>query len=483
MHGVFPRDSILPAISFKVRSSIAVLFAAFIFICCLLWSHRNVRAENGEESHAVKYQRFGVDGASEKWAGVISELGDGWSGINFTWAGFEPKPPRNGVHSYNWRRSDAAVRAFQKAGRRLQVNIRVFSRWALEHHPSMKVRHPGTGKRVGAIVRIKPEHIPDWASFINALVERYDADGKDDMPGLKYPVSHFQIESEPENVWANMDGYIQTLSTAYKAAKKADSDVQIMVGGFNVSRFFVLSKEKQERALRNSRFKHKWEFIKEFFPGGGQYFDILSLNLNNGYEAIPSTVKWFREQMRKNGYQKPVWAGDMTSGPMLSKKRPGDREKLRLLERKDSNTIKWFQQEQARLIVKKAVTAFASGVDKVFVTSDVDWSHYYLANWRYQGLLTSRGKRKPAFYSFKTMVSKLDGFVDVETLDVADSVFAYKFMRPSGDVYVLWSENRKTVSLPLQTRSVVITDISGRTSEAAPESIKVDRSPIFVEAG
>ncbi len=471
-------EALLTAKLFRIRN--IVFFA--VFISMLMPGCLNSWAGNNGESHKVDYQRFGIDGGNPKWAHVVAELGDGWSGINTFWASFEPKPPRNGIHFYKWKRLDAAVRSFQRVGRRLQVNVRVFSRWALDNHSKMKVRHPGTGKRVGAIVRIKPEHVSDWASFITALVERYDNDGKDDMPGLKYPVSYFQIESEPENVWADIDGYIQALATAYEAAKKADPEVHIMAGGFNVGRFFVLSKKEKERALRNARFKHKWDFINGFFPRGENYFDILSLNLNNDYEVIPPTVKWYQEQMRKNGYQKPIWAGDMSSGPMLSKKRPEERRRLKLLERKDPKTLRWYQQEQAMLLVKKAVTAFASGVDKVFITSDVDWTNYYLASWRNQGLLTSWGKRKPAFYSFKTMVAKLDGFVEVETLSIADGVYAYKFTKPSGDIYVLWSESGKTVSLPIKTQKVVVTDISGKTSDASPESIKVGRSPVFVEA-
>lgn len=437
-----------------------------------------------KEMQKVMIQRFGVDGVTLKFAKKISEIGDRWSGVNgLAWKLIEPQPPKDGKHFYQWSKTDRFISDFQTTGRRLQVNIRVFNDWAVEYSAKKKVRDEGTGQQVGAIVRIKPDCLSDWALFITAFVERYDFDGKDDMPGLKYPITHIQIESEPENVWVDAEGYTEALCTAYRAAKKASPNVQIMAAGFNMFDFFNLSQEGQQRLLRNPLVQHKMEFLKGFFSKAGACFDILSLHLNRDYESIPPSVKWFQQQMEANGYKKPIWSEDTSSGPFLTatSARAEDREKLKLLEQGNAEASKWFREEQAKLLVKKAVTSFASGVYKVFISTDVDWSTYYMPEWRHMGLLDSMGNYKPAFYSFKTMVSKIDGFTKVEELVLPTGVYAYRFIKPSGEVYVLWSEQEKVVNLPLKSKSISVTDISGHTFKASPLELRISASPVFVE--
>lgn len=437
-----------------------------------------------KEMQKVIVQRFGVDGATLKFTRKIAEIGDGWSGVNgLRWMMIEPQPPKDGRHFYQWTRTDRFISNFQITGRKLQVDIRIFNEWALEYSAQEKAHDSDTGRKVGAIVRIKPEHLSDWAAFITAFVDRYDGDGHDDMPGLKYPITHIQIEGEPENVWVDAEGYTEALCTAYRAAKKASQNVQIMAAGFNMFDFFGLSQGERQRLLRNPIVQQKMDFLKGFFPKAGTCYDILSLHLNRDYESIPPTVKWFQQQMENNGYKKPIWSEDTSSGPFLTaiSDRAEDKAKLKLLEKGNAETTKWFREEQAKLLIKKAVIAFAFGIAKVFISTDVDWPTYYMPEWRHMGLLDARGNPKPAFYSFKTMVSKLDGFTNVESLVLGAGVFAYCFTKPSGKVYVLWSEQERVVNLPLKSKSISVTDISGNTLGALPSELQINSRPVFVE--
>jgi hypothetical protein len=432
----------------------------------------------------VVIQRFGVDGATLKFARKIAEIGDGWSGVNgLAWKLIEPQPPKDGKHFYQWTKTDRFISDFQTTGRRLQVNIRIFNSWAIEYSTKRKVDDSGMGEKVGAVVRVKPEHLLDWAAFITAFLERYDGDGYNDMPGLKYPVTHIQIESEPENVWVDAEGYTEALCTAYRAAKKASPNVQVMAAGFNMFDFFNLSQGGQQRLLHNPLVQHKMEFLKRFFSKGGACFDILSLHLNRDYESIPATVKWFQQQMEAYGNKKPIWSEDTSSGPFLTaiSAKAEDKAKLESLVQGDAATTKWFREEQAKLLVKKAVIAFASGIDKVFISTDVDWSTYYMPEWGHMGLLDADGNPKPAFYSFKVMVSHLDGFSKVERLALPTGVFAYRFIKSSGKVYVLWNEQERVVNLPLKSKSVSVTDISGHRFKASPLKLRISASPVFVE--
>jgi hypothetical protein len=45
--------------------------------------------------------------------------------------------------------------------------------------------------------RKKPCDTFAYKSFINQLVERYDGDGINDMPGLHVPIKHWEVSNEP----------------------------------------------------------------------------------------------------------------------------------------------------------------------------------------------------------------------------------------------------------------------------------------------
>ena len=44
----------------------------------------------------------------------------------------------------------------------------------------------------------KPYDMAAYANFIAKLVERYDGDSIDDMPGLTVPIKHWELMNEPE---------------------------------------------------------------------------------------------------------------------------------------------------------------------------------------------------------------------------------------------------------------------------------------------
>lgn len=61
--------------------------------------------------------------------------------------------------------------------------------------------YPGNHTR-GTVVAGRPSYVPAdmdaYASYVRAVVERYDADGTDDMPGLRAPVRYWEVDNEPD---------------------------------------------------------------------------------------------------------------------------------------------------------------------------------------------------------------------------------------------------------------------------------------------
>ena len=70
--------------------------------------------------------------------------------------------------------------------------------------------------------------------FITALVERYDGDGLDDMPGLLFPMLHYQVCNEAYNelFWAGtVEEYGAHLKRLRQAARRACPQVKIILSG------------------------------------------------------------------------------------------------------------------------------------------------------------------------------------------------------------------------------------------------------------
>ncbi len=449
--------------------------------------------------------RFGIDGASKMVADMIAELKDGESGVNAVkWSLIEPYPPSSGKHNYLWDKTDQLVKTFQNTGRKLQLNIIIDSDWALERDPEEGFIDPATGEYVGLKLRIKPEHLSDWAEFIKAVVERYDCDGIDDMEGLQYPiVKNIQIESEVENAWSKAEGYIEALKIAYQSAKEANEDIKIMVAGFNLGIYPALSEREKDSIFNENSgikklYERKMQFFEDFFSSdANNYYDILTIHLNESHRLdtlISNTISFFKEKSEES---KTIWFDDMMSGPNLSSiiASPEESLKLRLMEQEDEETLKWYRKEQSKLLIKKCIMAFAEGVKRIFVSTDVDWVNYFLPIWRYQGLITISRIKKPSYYTFALLISELDGFTEVEKLNTDKEVFLYRFRVNYKDIFVGWSENGEKIlnlSSYISRDSVMIkypvlelnenNEPAYHPDETYPkDSVLINEVPVFIE--
>ncbi len=89
--------------------------------------------------------------------------------------------------------------------------------------------------------------IPDpeaYAAFVTAAVERYDGDGLDDMPGLRWPIDHWEIDNEPDlknlvdlrtgetDDFATPEQVAAVIRLTARAIRAAHSDATVLGGGF-----------------------------------------------------------------------------------------------------------------------------------------------------------------------------------------------------------------------------------------------------------
>jgi hypothetical protein len=427
--------------------------------------------------------RFGIDNAIVRsgfnFPEALSEIGDGISGANAI-CYYEGNLEKT---TQALKVLDVLYEAYKAEGRTLQVNLLSCT----DHTDG------------GAPVTQLPSGLEEYKKWIKSVVKKYKGD-----------IFYYQIDSEPSRIafTGTKEGFVTMINAAYDAAKEVDPNVVIMASGWSFGALFVddPSEEKIESILKNlgankpELYGHlKWVLDTfEYVLKNGRY-DVVSINQNRYYNSASGIVKKIRKYTSK-----PIIFVDMMSGPASveflaqAKYYPKFEDYYHILNNPKNPNYKkvrnFVESEQARVTVKKSVYAFAQGVDKVFLSMSVDLPEFPLLVWRHQGLLGVENlsplkiRKKPVFFTYKLLVSKLDGFTKAEKLND----FTYKFSFSDKDsVYVLWSENgRDEVNLSsyINSENIKLTHIVTSQDQETPKtitiptiSIPIDETPIFVE--
>jgi len=153
-----------------------------------------------------------------------------------------------------------------------------------------------------------------YYDYVNQIVERYDGDGFQDMPGLVRPVKYFEIGNEidssnPEHSHnLTMDNYVlNRLIPAYLAAKQANPDSMILNAGLSLGGDLGFDTSNLEDMLvliqnnggpQNNFFSDIQAIHYYFDPQNPEYFDQNFFSVNTilssfGLDAKPIWVTEF----------------------------------------------------------------------------------------------------------------------------------------------------------------------------------------------
>lgn len=216
------------------------------------------------------------------------------------------------------RRADAAidfaaidrfVREYQQAGfRELSLVLKAKCAWGS--------RDPASNYAP------KPEHAAVYDRWVTAVVERYDGDGKDDMPGLKYPVHTYELGSE----WSTfeptpVDDYLAMLARTHAAAHAASPRVQVLHAAFLTTTAFRdhpgPARYAAAFAAVDRRIMHKSLADIRKVLDRPQWFDAINFHALGDPTEIEDTVAWLRWEMKRRGYAKPLIISDTMPSPLI----------------------------------------------------------------------------------------------------------------------------------------------------------------------
>jgi hypothetical protein len=296
---------------------------------------------------------------------------------------------------------------------------------------------------------------------LGKFAERYDTDGVDDMPCLKYPVEYFAIGNEVEvNDFfrGSEEDYFSILKMSYEAIKGANPNAKIVQAG-------MIS------AVNNPY----WDRLFEM--GAAEYCDIANIHEVSGRDSVLK-ICTFREEIPKKGLgDLPWWITEIQF-------------------EHTSETPSLSSEEYAKIMTKYLTYALARGYDKLFIVNfkspipGVPDANPPFGD--ASALINSDGEKTDLFYAVKTAIGMLDQFEAVDVLH--EEIFRgheedgtwnikviegqYKFLVDDVPIYVLWGSENPPAEL---TGDVLVTDITGRTEEIDAGSIQLTDSPIFVE--
>jgi hypothetical protein len=358
---------------------------------------------------------------------------------------------------FDFQETDRYVSDAQGYGLHILANIQPFAAWdqAACRQDLPAIRNPaapGLSPTKGA-----PCDMAAYQEFVTRLVERYDGDNIDDMPGLTMPIKHWEVMNEPEFcneplVFFQGDAadYYEILRATYEAVKSADPEALVVQGGM------------AGMAEIDTDF---WQIV--FDLGGADYLDIMNMHSIGHGEHLNTPA--FQKFLADNDIAgKPVWVTEVQY-------------------QQSHQTQSYSNEDFAKILARSYIFALANGVDKLFYVN-LRMPRFYDAGIPFDersALVTDNGENSALFQSHLTIVNVLgDLSSDDEVEIIRESIGdwhidegQYKFVIQGQTIYALWGSG----PLPAEINGeVTVIDITGTEKIADASAINLTDSPIFI---
>jgi len=280
-----------------------------------------------------------------------------------------------------------------------------------------------------------PINIDKYSLFVKAVVERYDGDGIDDMPGLTNPIKYWQVGNEPSVLQKSDFAKLQEIT--YTAIKEACSDCTVLIGGA----MGFMDKDDYIGSF-NSHYKPILDAL------AGNYVDVMDFHwygsATGDYRDAKAAYDYIRSVLSADGFpQIPVWitemgsySGDPVPVPLLISGTPIDYPLQ-------------TERQQALDYLKRFVYPLSFGVKKIFPAFGLMEGFKYDGGYfDYTGLIydgwgagdLGLGVKKLGYYTYKKMTEILEGsdWNNIQTIQESNDVYIYKFVKNDKPIYVAW---------------------------------------------
>ena len=201
---------------------------------------------------------------------------------------------------FSWDKADEYVTYAQNHNQNTIATIWPYSNWEQKSCKRKKGRSP-FGKRFTKYLS-KPCSMKNYEIFLSTLVDRYDGDGVNDMPGLTKPIIYWEIMNEPEfKMFFNgtEDEFVEIFNYSSKLIKSKQQDAIIIMAG--AAGMFPESKK----------------FWKSALPKIKDHFDIANMHHITPPDGKCDKDFWvseFSELLKSLNINKPIWVTEAMTG-------------------------------------------------------------------------------------------------------------------------------------------------------------------------
>lgn len=385
----------------------------------------------------------------------------------------------------------------------------------------------------------KPEQVAAYENWVFAIVERYDNDGVDDMPNLRYPIRFYEIGSEfssyePEPV----ADYLVMLEHAYTAAHRAYDDVQVTHAAFLTTNAFRTNPSAADYPTAFTAVPdqtHSLADIRQILDRP-DLFDVVNLHsLGDPYE-IEAMVAWLQFEMTQRDYHKPLILSDTATSPFIAwgaatncelpaawmgqvvaPATEADRCRLAdyftALIEEDAETLAWVQAYAAEDTVKKVVIAAEQGIWLINTSflEDLIWLKLPLAlagagNSAWAGLVDlDKQELRAGYHALQQLTTHLGNYDTIRRLPSAEEgVRIYAITEGATTRWIAWYDSgalvlptdpmpTTTLNLTVDAASVTAEKMVIQAGDVQPERtqlvsdngvivLTLDARPIFIAA-
>ena len=206
--------------------------------------------------------------------------------------------------NFTWDEADKHVLYSQEHNQTILATIWPHANWEQKSCKRKKARSP-FGKKFTKYLS-KPCSMDDYKTFLLKLVDRYDGDGNNDMPGLTKPIKYWDVMNEPEFKMffkGSKEDFIEIFNFSSKVIKDKQPDSVIVMAG------------------AAGMFPENKKYWKSVLPKIKDNFDIANIHHISGPDGKCDKELWvdeFAALLKSLDINKPIWLTEaMTCGPPI----------------------------------------------------------------------------------------------------------------------------------------------------------------------
>ncbi len=213
----------------------------------------------------------------------------------FVWDFIEPNE-----NDFFWEDADEYVRYSEKHNQNIVATIWPYATWDQKTCKRKKSKSP-FGKHFPRYLN-KPCSMEKYYNFISLLIDRYDGDGINDMPGLTKSIIHWEVMNEPEFKMffrGNEEDFVEIFIGTSKIIKNKQKNSIILMAG------------------AASMFPESKKFWSSVLPKIHNHFDIANIHHITGPDGSCDKEMWvdeFSDLLKQKNINKPIWVTEAMTG-------------------------------------------------------------------------------------------------------------------------------------------------------------------------